>query len=456
MKKYIIIGLLAACLLGTSMHAQMMISLEDAVRTAYKNNINLQAARAQEKSVFDQIGVHRSNFFPRLDLEQTIVKTNQQVAAFGTKLNQGIIAQPDFNPDVLNDPNNMTDFGTSIVVSQPVFNGGKELLGYKIAKLRHERAQWETRSAEELILFETVKTYLGAVLARESVTVSTDALTTAEKNLEMIDQRYAQGLVIRSDLLQASVHVAELRERAVTAKSQYDLARHALTTLLGDRSVFYSPSGELTGVDCPSLDLDTLIQWAHQDRPDILGLKTQEKISQTMVQLAQSPYLPDLNLRGSYDYHGDSLFSGGEDSLTLAVSFKLNLFNGTGDYYRVKKSRSDLFYMRKLIDVRKDLADLEVRNAFVTLTSAKARLAVTGEAVEQAEEGLRIITDRYAEGATGIIDLLRSELTLTNFRFKRLQASHDLLLAHSALCKAVGHLYTRWLDPEQCPVSLKQ
>ena len=30
MKKYIIIGLLAACLLGTSMHAQMMISLEDA------------------------------------------------------------------------------------------------------------------------------------------------------------------------------------------------------------------------------------------------------------------------------------------------------------------------------------------------------------------------------------------------------------------------------------------
>ena len=60
-----------------------MISLGKAIEIAYWDNPNLKAARSQLKAAENQIKIARSNFLPRLDVEQTYVKTDQQVMAFG-------------------------------------------------------------------------------------------------------------------------------------------------------------------------------------------------------------------------------------------------------------------------------------------------------------------------------------------------------------------------------------
>lgn len=42
--------------------------------------------------------------------------------AFGSKLNQEIISQSDFNPDLLNNPERITNFATKLEVQQPLLN----------------------------------------------------------------------------------------------------------------------------------------------------------------------------------------------------------------------------------------------------------------------------------------------------------------------------------------------
>ena len=61
-------------------------------------------------------------------------------------------------------------------------------------------------------------------------------------------------------------------------------------------------------------------------------------------------------------------------------------------------------------------------------------------AVEQAEEGRRIIRNRYESGLETVTGLLRSENALTNSRFRRLAALYEQRTSRAALEHAAGRL----------------
>ena len=429
------------------------ISLEEAVRLTVEENPSLAAARVKINAMDSGVAVSRSQFLPRLDFEQSYIRTDQPVAAFGTILNQGSIEQKNFNPDLLNDPDIISDHVTSLVLSQPLFNGGQERLGYQIARLNLEKARSDSLILTEEVLFQSIRAYLGAVLAREQMRVTREALETAELNLEMIRSRFEQGLVVRSDVLQAQVHTAETRERDITSQHQYRLALAGLMTAIGKHAARdFSPSGDLSGGGCPDVSLEQLIEWAIRDRPELISIEQDARIAERMVQLARAPFLPNLNARGSYDYHGGSMMQEGDDSVTLAVSLKLNLFGGTGDMHRVRQARFQQDAVQHMKTARIDQVKLDVETSYWEMQSARQRLDVLNDAVQQAEEGLRIIQNRYQEGVAGILDLQRAELGVSQSRLNQLSAQHDLLLGSNSLCRAVGHLYTRWLEPDRCPL----
>ena len=60
--------------------------------------------------------------------------------------------------------------------------------------------------------------------------------------------------------------------------------------------------------------------------------------------------------------------------------------------------------------------------------------------VEQAEESLRIIRDRYEAGLEDVTALLRSEAALTDSRYRRLGSLYEQRVARAALEHAAGTL----------------
>ncbi len=448
--------ILSAFILIPSVNASddtsVYISLIDSVRIAYESNLDLASMRLGVNAAYQEIGMAASQFSPRFDVEQTFVRTNQQVSAFGLNLNHAEIAPSDFDPEKLNHPDWISDYGTALNLTQPIFNGGREMIGYRLAKKGYEQAIALGKNGIENILHETVKTYLGALLAREGLKISKEAVGIAETNLVMIQQRFDQGMVIKSDLLQAKVHLSELQQREIRATNQFQIALAGLNTILGSPDGRYYPSGDLDGGVCPDISLEKLIEWANSDHPDLISHQKQVEFSDLKVKLAKAPFLPNINAQIAYQYHGTSPVSDGDDSMTVALSFGLNLFNGTGDYRRMKQSQYNLMRDQKSYESKKNMIALDVRKAYFELAAAQKQLEVASEAVNQAEEGLRILEERYRQGASNIVDLLNTELALADAKFNRMQAKHDLLMGNASLCKSVGHLYSRLLEPEKCPI----
>ena len=83
---------------------------------------------------------------------------------------------------------------------------------------------------------------------------------------------------------------------------------------------------------------------------------------------------------------------------------------------------------------------LQVQKAFLDLETAARRIAVSEQAVTQAEESVRIIRNRYKEGLATVTDLLRVETALTVAKGNHLRALFDQRVGAINLELQVGRL----------------
>ena len=81
----------------------------------------ISAAQSQVEGADARITQARSGFLPQLNFREYASRTNNPMWAFGTKLNQGMITQQDFEPDRLNNPNAINNFASTFSTTWPAF-----------------------------------------------------------------------------------------------------------------------------------------------------------------------------------------------------------------------------------------------------------------------------------------------------------------------------------------------
>jgi len=86
------------------------------------------------------------------------------------------------------------------------------------------------------------------------------------------------------------------------------------------------------------------------------------------------------------------------------------------------------------------LIGLQVKDAYLRMSTARQQHQVAAEAVAQADESLRIMKDRYEAGMAPLTDLLNAETALTAARTSLSQAIYQYHLAHANLELAAGRL----------------
>ena len=255
-------GLVALLVLAVAFYSYAAegLTLEQAVATALENNPGLKAADAQIQAA--QAGVLRSasGFLPKVTLSETYSKTNNPLMVFGTKLNQEIVGAADFDPAAINDPGAIENYNTRLAVMQPVFNGGREYLGVKQARLGRDASLQDRERTRQETVYNVIKAYHSLLLARESHKVALKSLEASTANVKLAEARYRAGAVLQSDLLRAKVQYAEVKEMVTRSDNGTKLATAALNFAMGvPQSREYEIAGALAPQELKA-DVDVLIQ----------------------------------------------------------------------------------------------------------------------------------------------------------------------------------------------------
>jgi outer membrane protein TolC len=85
---------------------------------------------------------------------------------------------------------------------------------------------------------------------------------------------------------------------------------------------------------------------------------------------------------------------------------------------------------------------VQTREAFLTALSSWERIPVAHTAVDQAEEGLRIVKNRYKNGLITMVSLLDAEEARQQAHTNYFKALHDYKVARIELALASGTIDT--------------
>ncbi len=393
-------------------------TLNEVLEVAEANNWELQKS-AQE--VLSQKAEYRSTlatFLPRINLSETVTHTNDPLAAFGIKLQQEIVAQSDFNPELLNDPDAITDFNLGVMVEQPLINpdafAGRKAISHKL-----EASKQKAAHLKYYIKYVVKQSYYAIQLAQSKQKVLEEALEYAKESRRIAQNNLDQGYVNKADVMAANVRVLDLEAKVEEAQNDVVSAGQMLAFLLGediDKQIV--PEEDLSKV----LLTDGASDYDLNNRSDIQAMLSGVKARNNMVTMQKLKFVPRLNAFGGYNFHGDELTAFDAESWVVGAKLQWTIFSGNKNLASVKKAKANAH----LAEIRKkeyvDKNRMEFDKARRKLKVAESSLNTSQLAEEQIEEALRIRMDRYKEGLERTSDLLAAEAAYSQKQLERLNA----------------------------------
>lgn len=408
---------MAVCLipLAVSANAQQAthLSLHDALETASKNNKHIRISELEQKIARADFHQTDAIFLPQIAIGYTAMTTNNPLNAFGFLLQQENVTAADFDPARLNHPGASQNYNGVAEVKMPLFNGDM-IYKRKGARMQEEMYRYKAQYAEDYIRFEVQKAYTQLQFAYQARNVLSNTLDDVNHIYQSVENFYNQGLVQKSDVLNAQVQVNTVESALAKAESNIVNASDALALLMNSGesqsgSTFRTDSLEQHPGTGPSSGFSPM-------RADVMALQKALDASDAMVKSAKMNFVPKINAFANYQFNDARIFRFQHDSYMAGISLSWTIFSGNHNRSKLKSALLQRNKLKMELDEYTDKSRLEVDKTNRELKDLLLEIRKQEKSVEQAAEAHRILSDRYQEGLVSTTDLLASQAQLSQQR----------------------------------------
>jgi len=443
-------------LCGSLMAQEVMtLTLDESIQTALKNNPSLRSAEEKVKTAEQKVNEAKASFMP-------------SISGSGTYTYMGVIPEMDFDISSLlggmgglpqGAPSESSasssgggiplgyedNYNLGVSLQQPLFTWGKISNAYKQSKYSLEAEKYGLEIVKQQTIFDTTQAFYGVLLTQELVNVTRLAVDQVNAHVKVAQDLVNAGMATNFDLLRAKVQLANIQSQLIKMQNMQKLAKDGFKMTAGlDLNAEIDLKGGFT-YNPIELELSNLLEMAMRNRPEIKQLGFQEMMGNKIVSLAKAGNKPNLALAGNYGYQsyadkiGD-LFDGDEweNSWNITLALSVPIFDGFATKARVKQAKSAVKQIQIGKEQLTDGITLEVRSAYMSFTEANELLKVQQETVQQAQESLRIANLRFKNGMLTSVELMDTELALTQAQTNYTNALNDYIIAIAKLEKATA------------------
>lgn len=395
------------------------ISGEELNQKSLDKNLQIQLAQKEIELSEAELLITRAMYLPNITASYTIMGTNSPLNAFGFKLNQARIGMEDFNPELLNSPKSIIDFGPKIEIQQPIINMDM-VYQKKAGEVKTEVLKIKQQRTEEYLRFELNKAYYMLQLSYKMLNTLENAKETVLENKRVIDNYYNNGLIQKSDVLYMDVRVNEIDSQIQYANSNIQNASDYLFLLLNEDSQgkILKPTEELQfseGIFSNDLTINP-------NRKDLQAYEKSLEAYDLMIKSSKSKFLPKLNAFGSFEIHDNKPHEFDGKGYLVGVQLSWNFFDGLKSKSEQASYKADADRARAEIDQYTQQSELELKKAFRQIQDAETKVELTESAWNQSKEAYRIRKNRYDQGLEKSSDLLNAETMMSQKELEYHQA----------------------------------
>ena len=415
---------------SASGETQKTFTLLETVEEAIRANLEMQKSRKEIDAARSNKKAQRSNFFPTLNATYQFVRNDQEVSlggfvgGFTTLRNQASLTAG---------------------FKQPIFTGFSILNQYKIADLGLDVAELSQILTRLDVIFEAKRVYYNVLKAQKLVEVSEDSVKLLEAQVDVARNFYEVGMTPLNDLLQTQVELANTKQELIVARNNLNVAESEFNVTL--RRHVNAPV-RLTAIQRyePLMEeIDYYLGLAEKNRLEIKVNTLQVQIAEKELTISRKDFYPTVSLEGFYFKRGSNWDLSSEsnelidpDGWSIIGTASWDFWQWGRTSYGEREKRSRLAQARISKEQTLDLIRIEVEQSFLKARESEKNIVTVEQAIEQAEENMRITEERYKEQAATSTDILIAQNLLNRTRTNFFNALYDFKIARAFLQRAVG------------------
>ena len=421
MKKHFILGLFLSAIFPALSQTETL-NLDEALKQLEANAYALKMQNKNVDMLKEHLAASKQHFLPQIGVQYTGVYTNSPLNSFGFKLEQQVVTQADFAPNLLNNPDGISNFNTQVNILQPIFNYDAQL-AQKMLNKQVQAVELQTAFALNQLQLELKNAYVNLQLLYAAQTVLEESEEALNAHLKIIEDFIQQGVAKNADELGIQVKLKEVDNQKIEVAKNIANVSAYINYLIGEEEAkTYQPAESIEAEHTTSFT-ETSIS---DNRPDLLAYQKGIEAQQENLKMTKAKNLPRLNAFGAFNLNDESPFGFGGDNFVVGatLSWQLHLgkqLKGTTNAQKIAIEKSQIE-----LENAKAQSNLALQQALQEQKALRAEIENAEASLKLAEEQLRVTQNRFKEGLEKSADVLVVENKLSQTKLK-IQQLHALL-----------------------------
>ncbi|MDR3441141.1 TolC family outer membrane protein [Telmatospirillum sp.] len=426
-------ALLAA--IGVS-HPSRAQTLEEVLVTTYLSNPQIEADRARQRSLDDDVARALGGWRPVV--QATVIEGRGhdifQYKSTKSRYSVSTSTHEYRSPETL-----------LLQIQQSIYDGGRTAADVRKSRLMVESGLAQMVSVEQTVLGQAIQSYYDLCRDQQIYDLSKQNVSWIEELAKATHARYAVKDVTQTDVAQAEARLAKGLADQTSAEG----------ALVASRSAFEVASGIVPGVLPPPpppprhllpLSKDEALALA-ETNPDIRSVVLGEKSAEADVDYVSSGLRPNLALvgesrkLGTTDQAYDTSFN---NQVTLQLT--VPLYEGGVSAARTRSAKQVVGQRKLEIDLTRRKVVDQVNRTWQSVLTARSSIHALTEQVRAAEVAQHAIRAEVRVGTRTVLDLLNTEQELMDAKIALARAQHDEAVATYSVLGSVGHLTASALE----------
>lgn len=413
--------------------AQELLTVEDAVAIALKNNYDVRIASNAVK--IDSMGVSVANagMLPRLDA--TLTQNNSIQNSKQTQSN-GEVRELD------NAKNNSLNYG--VTLGWTVFDGLRMFARYDQLATLQKQGETELKMTILTKVGDVMTTYYDLVQQQQLLKALDTTIVISKQRLKTAENRFTIGKASKLEVLNAQVDLNTDTSNLVKQKEFFETAKIRLNELLArDLTTGFNVVEEVSLNDKLQLaDLNNLVE---KQNPQLqLALINKRAVELDLKQVQANRY-PTIKLNAGYIFNETESSLGftsqsSSRGFNYGVSATMNIFNGFQQNRNVRIAKMHIENSSLAIEQQKQTINAQLATAFQTyLTNIElAKLEESNEAI--AKRNLEITLEKFKIGTISTLEFRSAQQNYVNAIARNSNAKFQAKISEVTLNEITGNI----------------
>lgn len=431
--KKILVQLVITLAFFQTAFAQEVLTLEEAVQLALKNNYDIRLASNDLKIDEAGVGVANAGMLPRLD-----ATFSQNNSIQNTKQTQSTGAVRELD----NAKNNNMTYGVNL--GWTVFDGFRMFARYDQLQELQKQGETELKLTIMTRVSDVMAGYYDLVQQQQLLRALDTTIVISQQRLKTAENRFTIGKAAKLEVLNAQVDLNTDKSNLLKQQEFYQHAKIRFNELLARETDTDFKVVETAEIN-EQLQLAELRELTQKQNPQLQLAFINKRVAELNLKQVKAGRYPTVNLNAGYAFteSESSLGFVSQSSgrgLNYGISASIPVFNGFLQHRNEKIAKLQVESSNLVMEQQKRAVDTQLATAFQTYTTnlELVKLEQDNEAI--AKRNLEITLDKFKIGTVPTIEFRTAQQNYIAAVARHSSAKFQAKISEIALAEIAGNI----------------